>query len=292
MVNFGVPGYEYDVNATLQGVPAEPLVNSFAPEKKGQFKGAILAGAQIKGAGVTGPNLQKNLAGRIGFTVTNAEVQVTKYQWLQTVLKPLATVLTVPELASSPLSWIDTSAGIGNGTVTLTNATAESSLFRAGLASGTVTLKEVITNSTLNNLPVKIELRKSLTDRVKYLEAVGTPSGDFLALPHFYTLGGTVGKPNPHIDYAAVTKWGLTTGLRQLGGKDVNRTLDALGLGGGGARTNAAGASTNAPATNATQSLLRGLGGLLQKQSSTNTATTNAPPEKKKGGFNLNDFLK
>jgi len=286
--NLSVPGYEYDVNAKLDRVPAEPLVNTFAPERRGQFKGLMLTSAQIKGAGITGPNLRKNLAGQFGFTLTNAEVQVTTYKWLQKVLKPLATVLQLPELAQSPLSWIDASAGVANGTVTLTNATAESSLFRAGLASGTVTLKDVLTNSTINNLPVRIELRRSLVSRVKFLEAVGAPSGDFLTLPHFYTLGGTIGEPNPHIDYVAVGKWGLTQGLRQLGGKDLNRTLDALGLGGGtkpAAPTNAPATNapgTNAPATNAQPTILDVLPGLFQKQPKNEPPKTNAPAQRRR----------
>jgi hypothetical protein len=180
------------------------------------------------------------------------------------------------------LSWIDAQLGLGSGKVTLTNAVVESSLLRAGLA-GTMTLNDVMTNSTLDNLPTKIELHRSLVQRVKFLEAVGTVNGDFVALPHFYTIGGTLGKPDPHIDYTAITKWGISIGLKQLGGKDAQGVLGALGLGGKG--------GTNASNTNASGNLIQNVGGLLQKQASTNTATTNAPA-RKKGGFNLNDLLK
>lgn len=281
LVNLAVAGYEYDVNAKLDGVPAEPIANTFAPERHGQFKGAMHAVADIKGAGITGPSLQKNLAGRIGFTLTNAQVQISKNEWFQRVLKPVATVLTVPELADSPLNWIDARAGIGNGTVTLTNATVESPLLRAGLVTGTMTLKDELTNSTFNSIPVRIELRRSMVQKVKFLETVGTPSGDYLALPHFYTLGGTLGVPDPHIDYAAVAKWGLTQGLRQFGGKDVNRALDVLGIG-GGTRTNQPSATTtNAPATNAPATILDVLPGLFQKQPKNDPPKSN-PPQRKR----------
>jgi hypothetical protein len=281
VANLGVPGYEYDMNAKLAGVPVEPLVNSFAPEKRGQMKGDLFTLVQIKGAGVTGPNLKKNLGGQIGFTLTNANVQVSKNKYIQLILNPLAVVLGTPELAESPLTWMDTQIGIGTGTVTLTNATVRSSLFSAGV-DGTITLQDVLTNSTLNNLPVRIALVGSVAKRVAFLPVIGNGT-DSVSLPQFYAIGGTLGKPDPHVDKAALLKGAVTGTIGRVGG-EAGRVLQGLGNIGGGS-------STNGGSTNAVGNLIQGLGNLLQKPGKTNAADTNAPA-KKSGGFKLNDLIK
>ena len=300
LANVAVRGYEYDVNAKMDRVPVEPLVNTFAPEKNGQIKGDFLAGVQIKGAGVTGPNLKKNLQGNTILTLTNANVQVTQNKWIQSLLSPLALALSAPELAQSPLNWIDARTGIGSGTVTVTNATVRSSAFSAGI-DGTMTLNDVLTNSTFNNMPVRIAIVGTLSSLTKRFVKSGD-TNEYIVLPQFYAIGGTLGKPNPHIDKSALLKGAASEVISRVGG-DTGNILRNLGGSLGLTPTNQASnatstnkGQTNAPAasTNSLNNLLRGLGGALEKPASTNatTTTTNAPAQKKKGGFNLNDLLK
>jgi hypothetical protein len=284
-MNLAVAGYQYDLNAKLDGVPLEPLVNTFAPEKRGQMKGDLLASAQIKGAGTTGASLQKNLGGQLGLTLTNADVKVSNNKFLQSLLIPLAAVLQTPELAQSPLTWIDADVGIANGTVTLSNATVRSSLFTAGI-DGTITLKEVLTNSTFNKMPVHLALVGSVAQRVQFLSVNST--SNYVALPQFYAIGGTLGKPDPQIDKTALVKSAATEAIGRIGG-DAGKILRGVGNL-GGASTNAAG--TNTTSTNAVGNLLRGLGTLLEKPPKTNAPPTNAPANRRGGGFNLNDLIK
>lgn len=285
-VNLAVAGYEYDVNAKLAGVPVEPLVNSFAPEKRGQMKGDLFTSVQIKGAGVTGPNLKKNLGGQIGLTLTNANVQVTQYEWLKQILTPISIALRIPQLSESPLNWINAQATISNGTVHLPGAIAESSVFRGGM-SGTVTMDEVLTNSVLNNLPVDIALRRNVSDAARMTPS-GTPADvQFVTLPRFVSVAGTVGNPKTKIDTIAVTRLLAGTVGNYLGG-DAGKILKGIGNLGTGSSTNASG--TNTTSTNAVGNLIQGLGSLLQKPAKTNATTTNAPV--KKGGFKLNDLIK
>ena len=281
LLNLGVRGYEYDVNAKLDRVPVEPLVNTFAPDKHGQVKGDLLTAVQIKGAGVTGVSLQKNLAGAVSFSLTNADVQVSDNKYIQQLLSPLAVVLGTPELAHSPLTWIGTRIGIANGTVTLTNATVRSSLFSAGV-DGTMTIKDVLTNSTFNNMPVRIALIGSVAKRVSFLSV--NSDTNFVPVPQFYAIGGTLGKPNPHVDKAALVRSAAVEAIGRIGG-DAGKILRGAGNLGGGT-------ATNGPSTNASGNLLKGLGNLLEKSAKTNATTTNAPAKKKKGGLNLNDLLK
>ena len=171
------------------------------------------------------------------------------------------------------MRWIDARVGIGSGTVTLTNTTIESSLLRANVP-GTVTLNDIITNSTLNNLPVQLEFRRSMVGKIKYLPTTGS-TGEWVGILDFYKIGGTVGKPDPHVDKVALTKIAAGEALKNVNlGKDANRILQGLGIGGSG--TNQSG-GTNAPAgSNSVGGLLQGI--LQPRQGgTTNASGTNAP---------------
>jgi hypothetical protein len=251
------------------------------------MKGDLFTLVQFKGAGVTGPNLKKNLGGQIGLTLTNANVQVTQYQWLKQILTPISIALRIPQLSESPLNWIDAQATISNGMVHLPGAIAESSVFRGGM-SGTMTMNEVLTNSALNNLPVDIALRRNVSDAARMTPS-GTPADvQFVTLPRFVSVTGTAGNPKTKIDTIAVTRLLAGTVGNYLGG-DAGKILKGLGNLGTGSSTNATG--TNATSTNAVGNLIQGLGSLLQKPAKTNATTTNAPA-KKSGGFKLNDLIK
>jgi len=247
LINLAVAGYEYDVNTKLDGVPIEPLANTFIPEKKGQYKGTLLTSAQIRGAGVTGPNLQKNLGGQVGLTLTNANIQVLDNPRLQKILRPIALAIRVPELANSPLSWVDTHITISNGAVSIPVGTAESSVFRAGV-SGTITMASVLTNSTLNRMPVDLALSRNVAERARLAPPDLATNVQFVALPRFVAIGGTIGEPKPQIDSIAAGRILVGTVGNYVGG-DAGKILRGLGNLGGGASTNATG--TNVTSTNA-----------------------------------------
>ena len=63
-LNLGVPGYKYDLTLGADRVPLAPLMNTFKPDRKDQMGGTVTANAQVKGAGVTGASLQRNLTGQ------------------------------------------------------------------------------------------------------------------------------------------------------------------------------------------------------------------------------------
>ncbi len=288
LLNLAVAGYQYDLTATVADVPIEPLANTFIPEKKGQYKGTLLTSAKITGAGVTGPNLQKNLGGQLGLTLTNADIKVLDNPRLQKILRPIALAIRVPELANSPLSWVDAQVAISNGTINIPVGTAESSVFRAGL-SGTITMAEVLTNSTLNKLPVDLALSRKVAERARLAPADLATNVQFVALPRFAAVAGTVGDPKPQIDSVAVGRI-LAGTIGNFVGGDAGKILRGLGNLGPGGGTNASG--TNTANTNATGNLLQNLGGLLQKSGKTNATTTNAPAQKKNQKFNPLDLLK
>jgi hypothetical protein len=294
LLNLAVAGYEYDVNAKLDSVPIEPLANTFVPEQSGIYKGNILSSVAIKGAGVTGASLQKNLGGALSFTLTNAQVKVADVRfenryagWLVKWLPTVAKYLQVPELMDSPVTLVDSQVQIANGVATLNRAFIESPAFQANVP-GTVTLKEVMTNSTLNKLPLHLTLRRSIAEKAR-LAAKDTNGPPYVDLPSFVSIEGTVGKPKYDVNEKAVVQLIAKAASGFIKG-DAGNLLRGLGNFGTSTSTNAGG--TNAASTNATGNLIQGLGNLLLKQPKTNSTATNAPANEKPQKFRLNDLLK
>jgi hypothetical protein len=273
-VNLGMPGYRYDVSFTAQSVPLAPLVNTFQPESKGQVGGQLVANAQIKGAGITGANLQKNLTSQFDIDSTNLNLSVLniKSKLLKTVINVIAAVPEIlknptaaggslagalfggtetrqgglyDELSKAPINVISAHGNVGAGKVNLQRALIESSAFQAE-ADGVIAIAEVLTNSTLN-VPLHIALQRSLADRVNL--AGDTPTNAVYAkLPDYVTVKGTLGKPEPK--YNALALVGTAA-----------KTLGNIG--------NIPGVNTN------TGALIQGLGDLLTKPRS---QSTNSPP--------------
>jgi hypothetical protein len=273
----------------MDRVPVEPLANSFMPEQRGIYKGNILSSVAIKGRGVTGLSLQKNLNGAVSFILTNAEVKVADARfenryagWLVKWLPTVAKYLQVPELMDTPITLVDSQMQITNGVANLRRTFIESPAFQANVP-GTVTLNEIMTNSTLNKLPVQLTLRRSIAEMAR-LEPKGgqTP---YVNLPSFVSIEGTVGKPKYDFNEKAV----LQLIAKAAGGFVKGDAGNLLrNFGGGGASSNASG--TNTTSTNSVGNAIQGLGNLLLKSPKTNAATTNEPAKKDK--FRLNDLLK
>jgi hypothetical protein len=272
LMNLAVAGYEYDINAKLDGVPIEPLANTFKPEQRGIYKGSILSSVAIKGIGVTGASLQKNLNGAVVCTLTNAQVNVgdarfeNKYAgWLVKWLPTVAKYLRVPELMDSPITLVDSQIQITNGVANLRRTYIESPAFQANVP-GTVTLNKVMTNSTLNKLPVQLALRRSIAEMAR-LAPKGGEQASYVELPSFVSIEGTVGKPNYDLNEKAVLQLVARAASGFIKG-DAGNFLRGLGNLGGATSTNAS--ATNATSTNAVGNAIQGLGNLLLKQPKTN----------------------
>lgn len=308
-LDLGVPGYKYNLNFGAQAVPLAPLVDTFQPDRKGQLGGTFSANAKIAGTGTSGTDLKKYLNGQFDFGSTNLNLEVINIR--SPVLKALINVVAfipelirnptsalgglagtlVPgktagttgslssELEKSPINSIVASGTVGDGKLALQNALVQSPAFEAQ-ANGTVMLADILTNSTLQ-IPVTVLLSQSLAERFNVAPANEPTNAAYVALPNFLTMTGTVGQPNPKINYEALAG----TVFRGIGGilsgagvgGNAGKILQGLGnLGGalGGKTT-----SSNAPAASQPRKglggLLNGLGGALGGQTST---STNAPP--------------
>jgi uncharacterized protein involved in outer membrane biogenesis len=299
-LDLAVAGYKYDVSFGAQAIPLTPLVNSFAPDRKGQIGGTLTAEANLTGAGTTGVNLKKNLNGKFDVVSTNLNLSVDKIK--SPILKGLINVVgSIPEIIHNPgagaLSALEGATGLGSGGLTddlkkspidsivvhgvagsgdvnLKQALVISPAFEAE-AKGTVTIAEILTNSPIQ-IPVTISLSHALAQKVNVLSADTPANAPYAALPDFYTMKGTVGKPKNDINKTALLK--LTakalTGNLNLGGKGGNVLQGLNGILGNSSGNSAA--DSNAPPVNSkNSSVLKGLGGLLNSGSSNTNSATN-----------------
>lgn len=250
-LDLGVPGYAYDVSFSADRIPLEPIANSFVPEKRGQYKGDVLANVQVKGAGTTGVNLKKHLQGQVGLTYTNAEIHIVG-KWTQRVLAPIAITLGIQDILKSPLNWVDSQINLGGGNIDITKAVVRSEAFH-GKVTGVVPIADVLTNSPLNSLPVNLALRRSVAEKANLIPVDAPTNTPYVRLPDFVKLKGTLGAPEPDINKVALA--GLLG--RSVSGIIGGRAGDVLKGGG---------------------NVIENLGGLLQpKPAGTNTTTTNQP---------------
>jgi hypothetical protein len=319
------PGYEYALDLRADRLPLAPLVNTFAPDRRDQFKGELGLALQVKGAGLTEANLRKNLAAQFDLGATNLSLALGNVR--SSVLKTLVSVvLEVPQLARNPTAalgnvlgqltggsasrggWvddlakapIDTVAGrgkVGQGRIELEQTLVRSPAFRAE-ATGAVTLEPVLTNSTLH-LPVHLALRRELAESVG-AAAPAAPAGEAYArLPDFLTIEGTLGNAKAKLDKVALATLAVRSGAGLLGNTGnanldkaagvLNSVGSALGALGGTAN---AGTSTQAVSG---AGLLNSVTGLLGTPAATRPAAgtnapaagTNAPAARTKATSNL-----
>lgn len=293
--NVGVPGYQYDVQFGADKIQLEPFVNSFMPDRKGQIHGTLVANAAIKGAGITGASLAKNLGGGFDFAATNLNLKLedARSPLIKTLINvvvaipnliknPAAQVGSflgklagtapagsggswVDELQASPIEAITVAADLGGGGVNLKTARIQSRAFLAD-ARGGLKFAPVLTNSPLE-IPVSVALQRRLAEKSMLLDPATPTNAVYAPLPDFVTMKGTMGAPKPDINYVAVAAMGTRTLGRAGIGLGTN-VVDKIGnvgnvigniLGGGAKSTNAPAASTNAPA-NPLGDLLKGFG--------------------------------
>ncbi|HEX4120606.1 MAG TPA: AsmA family protein [Verrucomicrobiae bacterium] len=227
-VDFGVTGYRYSLGVALDKVPLEPIANSFSSDDAGRYKGLILSDVKITGAGVTGASLQKNLAGQVNFTLTNADIQLTGPK-LQKVVGPIANLLGLHELLTYPLTSLDARIDMGGGNISISRCVVGSSAFEASV-EGAIPIAEVLSNSPLN-LPVQLSLRRSLALNVGLAPADTASNIAFVPVKNFVTIKGTIGEPASDVDKKALGGVFVSSGVgvaRRLGGEASSGVKKAM----------------------------------------------------------------
>jgi len=250
--NLGVPGFQYVINFNADHLPLEPIANSFSPEYRGRAKGDMLANIQIKGAGVTGASLRKNLSGNLGLNFTNADIQIVGPR-LKGFLTPIATALNAPGLLNSPLHWAGFDAKLGEGKIGFSQLALVSAAF-AAVTKGEIPIGDDLLKSKLQNWPMSFQLDRSLAEKLRLAPQGAPTNAAHVALPDFIKVAGTAGEPKPELD------------LKSLAGAALMKYADKIP--GGDEKTG---------------QILKGLGEKIssQKTANTNSASTNAPSASK-----------
>jgi uncharacterized protein involved in outer membrane biogenesis len=226
-LNLGVPGYKYDLTLSADRVPLAPLMNTFNPDRKDQMGGTVTANAQVKGAGVTGASLQKNLTGQfaVGLTNLNLSVMNAHSPILKTLINVIATIpqlLSSPEsafasllgqatgqggglmdeLKKSPIQVINVQGKAGEGRIDLQSASVQSAAFKAD-GQGGIVLAQVLTNSTIN-IPVAVFVSRPIGKQLNLASGNTPANATYVPLPQFLTMKGTIGNPKADINKMAL----------------------------------------------------------------------------------------
>jgi len=227
-LNFGVKGWAYELGLQADKVPLEPIANSFSPTTRGQYQGLLLSDTRIKGAGLTGPSLKKNLSGQLNFSFTNANIQLLGPK-AKRLLVPVATLLRINEINQSPLNWVWTEMELGSGKANLTRLTLQSIAFEAD-THGAIPLAEALEQSPLN-LPIEFRLRRSLAEKSDLLPPNTPADARYVKLPDFLTVKGTLAEPKSDLKEKALAGLLLKSGVgiaEKLGLKLDDKTGNLL----------------------------------------------------------------
>src|SRR5688500_350940 len=224
--NVGKPGYIYQLGFNAKDVPLAPLANSLELVNSNQLQGTFVADASLRGTGITGPSLKRNLGGKLNFSLTNVNYTVGGPK-LRRILVPISLALKAPELAETPINWVSGQTVISNGIVHVQNAAVESEAFLAKLA-GTVTLENVTSNSTIN-LPMDFSLRRSLAEKAKILPANTPEDAKYASLGNIYSVRGTIGDPQPDANKTALGLIAAQGVAGAIGDENVQKAVGVVG---------------------------------------------------------------
>jgi len=242
-----VPGFQYTVNFNADRLPLEPIANSFSPEYRGRAKGEMLANIQLKGAGVTGPSLRKNLSGNLGLNFTNADIQIVSTR-LKGFLTPIATALNAPGMLNSPLHWAGFDAKVSDGKIGFSQLALVSPAFAAA-TKGEIPIADDLLKSKLQNWPMSFQLDRALAEKLRLAPRDTPTNATQVALPDFIKVAGTAGEPKPELDLKALAGAALMKYVDKIPGVDEKTSQLLKGVGAKLSGQNAA--NTNSPSTNA-----------------------------------------
>lgn len=261
MLNLAQAGFAYSLDLRADRLPLAPLNNTWDPPNKGRVAGTVGAQASIKGAGITGEGLQRNLSGQFQFGATNLNLQIanTRSPLVRSVVNVIVSIpdllrgktgavtdllgrLTggrgasgqqaggggwVDELSKAPIEALEVRAQAGSGRLTVEQAEVRSTNFVVE-AKGLVTLASILTNSPIDFSTV-VQLRRELAATVNLVPAETPTNAVLVKLPDFLKIGGTVGQPKPKPDYLVLGSIALKSTIG-VGG-DAGKTVIEKGTG-------------------------------------------------------------
>ena len=197
-------GSRYSMNADLNGIKVEDLVNVLAPKAKDKLSGTLYGKAGFSGAGTLPESIKRNLKGKGSFSITDGVVKNAE------VGTGLLAFLGLQELKEIPIQQAEGRFTVADGLVNLISLISSKDLILD--EKGTVGLDEKL------DIGIVAKVSERLTPMVVGQSAISR----FLSEEKGWTsvplrVGGTISKPSYTIDTRAVGKKAAETIQKQIG---------------------------------------------------------------------------
>ena len=194
-VSLDRPG-EFQIRFESEELPLAPLVSTFTTASPQPADAGLNLSVDLvsKGGAVSG---RRPISGTVQASFQGADYEVADPKYASLV-DPIMTLLKIPALHASSVSDGELSLSIDDGIGSLRTITFGNELFK-GSANGTINVTPDWRSSVLN-LPLDLSLSKQVAERISMRSSA---ADDFVALPRFASVVGTIGNPHTRIDNKA-----------------------------------------------------------------------------------------
>ena len=210
-VNLAQKGTTYNMNADLNGVNLEEIVNAFAPKAKGKLFGILSGKVAVSGAGTTPANVKRNLKGNGEFAISQGTIKNAE------ISAGLLAILGLQELKEIKMDKANGKFTISNEVVNLTTVINSKDLSID--ETGTIGMDQKLDLSILAKVSDK--LAPKLISQSSIAQFLSSEKG-WTSLP--LKVGGTLSKPSYGVDTKVVGKK-VTEELKKKVGEELKNIL-------------------------------------------------------------------
>jgi uncharacterized protein involved in outer membrane biogenesis len=190
-MNLAQKGTTYNMNADLNEVKIEEIVNAFAPKAKGKIFGILSGKAAVSGSGTVPANLKRNLKGNGEFAIKDGFLKNTELS------AGLLAILGLRDMKEIPIDKANSKFTISNGIVNLTTLINSKDMLID--ETGSVGMDEKLDLGIL--VKVSDRLAPKLISQSSIATFLSSEKG-WTAIP--LRVGGTISKPSYGIDTRVV----------------------------------------------------------------------------------------
>ncbi|MGA2782506.1 MAG: AsmA family protein [Smithella sp.] len=210
-VNLAQKGTTYNMNADLNGVKIEEIVNAFAPKAQGKLFGILSGKAAVSGSGTVPVNVKRNLKGNGEFAIKDGSFKNAELS------AGLLAILGLKDLKEIPIDKANGKFTISDGIVNLT--TLINSKDMSIEETGTVGMDEKL------DLGILVKVSDRLAPKLVSQSSIAT----FLSSEKGWTslplrVGGTISKPSYGVDTRVVGRK-VKEGLQKKVGEELQKIL-------------------------------------------------------------------
>jgi hypothetical protein len=204
------PEWQASASLDASSVELQPLVDVLLPRYTGRTRARLSAKLAIEANQVNDPAWPSRLHGSGQLVATNAQIELFTPP-VRKVLLPIAQVLRVPELAQSPLDWLVLRVNAQAGQLQVDPLALQSSALEL-TTTGVLPLSAPLSDARLS-LPLDLSLRRSLALTAGLITTNDAAGSDYVRLPPFATVSGTLADPKTDLDKRRLSGLLLRSGV-------------------------------------------------------------------------------